>query len=440
MKKTKLMSCVAVVILLISFLLIGCDSSQINSDVDGIKMPSSYTKYEGENYLDVYENLKELGFYNIEFEVIDDLITGWLVSDGEVEYVSIDGEDSFRRGDVFDKNSQVVIAYHTFKSDTSSGTEQKPTGNETYYNVTFDENGGTDVSDLKFKAGYEINIYQDIDSSTKEGYLFLGWYFENGEPFPSKYKIEENISLVAHWEKILPSDWEYAFVNHYQGYSVYYMFDIDTCKFVTFTTSDTYIGEGVFVGDIESQSPVKLIYSDTSITGYEHFQNVGSFGILTDFAGTRISYAIERYPYRAEAILNEIKSQRGDLEEENQDSTVETQGEIYEYAYFDEDEHNKLYILLDIDEDRFAYFNVSNEYYEEGNIDYHSTSNCFKLGEIVRLSYDDYSGEIYYYFTAYESSGVFSMRSENGDGADYTFERDFNVAEAERLLEEIKNN
>ena len=440
MKKTKLMSCVAVVTLLISFLLIGCDSSQMNSEVDGIKMPSSYTKYEGENYLDVYENLKELGFYNIEFEVIDDLITGWLVSDGEVEYVSIDGEDSFRRGDIFDKNSQVVIAYHTFKSDASSGTEQKPTGNETYYNVTFDENGGTDVSDLKFKAGYEINIYQDIDSSTKEGYLFLGWYFENGEPFPSKYKIEENISLVAHWEKILPSDWEYAFVNYYQGYSVYYMFDIDTCKFVTFTTSDTYIGEGVFVGDIESQSPVKLIYSDTSITGYEHFQNVGSFGILTDFAGTRISYAIEGYPYRAEAILNEIKSQRGDLEEENQDSIVETQGEIYEYAYFDENEHNKLYILLDIDEDRFAYFNVANEYYEEGNIDYHSTSNCFKLGEIVRLSYDDYSGEIYYYFTAYESSGVFSMRSENGDGVDYTFERDFNVAEAERLLEEIKNN
>lgn len=429
----------ALPILLAILLLTACQSNTTDANSDVIKMPSNYAKYEGKNYLDVYKSLKELGFYDIEFEVIEDLITGWLVADGEVESVSIDGDDSFRRGDVFDKNSKVIIAYHTFKSNISSNTEQKPTENEKYYNVSFNENGGTNVNDLTFKAGYEINIYQDIPSTTKEGYRFLGWYFENGEEFPTRYCIEKNIALVAHWEKILSSDWEYAFVKFYHDYDVYYMFDVDTSEFVTFTTCDTYIGKGIFVGDIESQSPVKLIYDDTSISNYEQFQNIGSFGVLTDFAGTRISYTVEPYPYRAEAILNEIKSQRGDTEG-NQDSTIETQGEIYEYAYFDENEHNKLYVLLDIDEDRFAYFNVVNEYYEEGNIDYHSTSNCFKLGEIVRLSYDDYSGEIYYYFTAYESSGVFSMRLENGDGADYTFERDFNVAEAESLLEEIKNN
>lgn len=452
MKKTKWLSCVAVVTLLISFLLIGCDSSQINSEVDGIKMPSSYTKYEGENYLDVYENLKELGFYNIEFKVIEDLITGWLVSDGEVEYVSIDGEDSFRRGDIFDKNSQVVIAYHTFKSDTSSGTEQKPTGNETYYNVTFDENGGTDVSDLKFKAGYEINIYQDIDSSTKEGYLFLGWYFENGDPFPSKYKIEENISLVAHWEKILPSDWECAFQRDAQDYSTYYMFDADTNRFVTFSTSDNYIGTGDFIGDIKSQSPVKLIYDSDSIYGYEQFQNIGSYGILTDFNGYKFNFYVEPYPYRAEAILNEIKSQRGDLEEENQDSTVETQGEIYEYAYCITDEEWKIGWLFDIDEDRFVYYEYYEAdpcYYEEGDIKYNSMANGFKLGEMMRLYYDnpaDYVEFGFDYFTPNEEEGIFSMYVVYEDPeyepewVDLTIERDFNVAEAERLLEEIKNN
>ena len=107
----------ALPILLAILLLTACQSNTTDANSDVIKMPSNYAKYEGKNYLDVYKSLKELGFYDIEFEVIEDLITGWLVADGEVESVSIDGDDSFRRGDVFDKN---LINYQVSKSPGST--------------------------------------------------------------------------------------------------------------------------------------------------------------------------------------------------------------------------------------------------------------------------------------------------------------------------------
>ncbi|MBQ4108642.1 MAG: InlB B-repeat-containing protein [Clostridia bacterium] len=434
-------------IVLVSIILSSCQTVTMDENTDVIRMPSSYTEYDGENYQDVYRELKKLGFYDIEFVVIDDLITGWLIADGEVEYVSIDGDDSFRRGDEFEKDSQIVIAYHTFKSGTSSDTEQKPT-EQTYFMVTFEENGGETVNDLTFKSGYEINIYQDIASSTRDGYVFLGWYFENGEEFPARYKIDKNISLVARWEKILPSEWEYAFQRDSQDYSIYYLFDVDTSRFVTFSTSDTYIGKGKFEGNIQGRSPVKLIYEDNSINEHEQFQNIGTYGILTDFNGYKWNYYMEPYPYRAERILNEINNQRENLGNDN--GEIDNNGKVYDYAYYISigEAQYKCYYLFDIDDNRFVYFET-NGVYLFGDILYNSLIDGFKIGEKMCLYYDDpnYSEIGFDHFTPNEFEGVLSSYIDYEDPQYQDewfdigiFNRDFNVAEADRLLEEIKNN
>ncbi|MCI8394760.1 MAG: InlB B-repeat-containing protein [Bacilli bacterium] len=40
----------------------------------------------------------------------------------------------------------------------------------------------------------------------KEGYLFLGWYDENGEIFDFEQNIKGNLKLTAGWAKISPQE------------------------------------------------------------------------------------------------------------------------------------------------------------------------------------------------------------------------------------------
>ena len=66
------------------------------------------------------------------------------------------------------------------------------------YEVTFKTNGGTKLDSLVIKSGDKL---EDIEAPTKDGYKFLGWY-SNGKEFDFDEKIEEDITLVAKWEKI----------------------------------------------------------------------------------------------------------------------------------------------------------------------------------------------------------------------------------------------
>jgi hypothetical protein len=63
---------------------------------------------------------------------LEDLITGWLTNDGEVESVSVDGDKDYSPDVWYSNNVKVVITYHTFPSDdektgpTSSSKEEEP--------------------------------------------------------------------------------------------------------------------------------------------------------------------------------------------------------------------------------------------------------------------------------------------------------------------------
>ncbi len=118
---------------ILSLTLSGCskDSAEVNNDVT---IPASAKDFKKENYEDVQLQLEKAGFTNIKIKSIDDLITGWLTSDGEVENVSIDGVTDFSENDAFDKDSKVVITYHTFKeesSDVSSESSSSSTSSST---------------------------------------------------------------------------------------------------------------------------------------------------------------------------------------------------------------------------------------------------------------------------------------------------------------------
>ena len=106
---------------MICTMVIGCDETVVT----GIYPPISADDCEGMMYEEVAAAFETAGFSNIEYEIIDDLITGWLTKDGEVEKVTLDGNDDFDTNDIFDESTILTISYHTFPQDDE--TEQEET-------------------------------------------------------------------------------------------------------------------------------------------------------------------------------------------------------------------------------------------------------------------------------------------------------------------------
>ena len=80
----------------------------------------------GLDYNRVVEIFKEKGFTNIKLEKIEDLITGWVTKEGEVEKVTVNGDENYAPDKWVDASVEVVIYYHTFpnKDNGSSSTKR----------------------------------------------------------------------------------------------------------------------------------------------------------------------------------------------------------------------------------------------------------------------------------------------------------------------------
>lgn len=81
--------------------------------------PASAQEFKYDNYKDVETSLKNAGFTNIKTAILYDIVWGW-TSEGEVDSVSIDGNDEFLKGAIFDKTAEVIITYHMKAEDDPS--------------------------------------------------------------------------------------------------------------------------------------------------------------------------------------------------------------------------------------------------------------------------------------------------------------------------------
>lgn len=86
-----------------------------------IKMVCDNSKYKNTNYSETIKELKTLGFKNIREEPIYDIDGDFFDADeGAVEMVKINGSDSYKRGEIFKNNVEVIISYHLKVSDDPS--------------------------------------------------------------------------------------------------------------------------------------------------------------------------------------------------------------------------------------------------------------------------------------------------------------------------------
>lgn len=66
------------------------------------------------------------------------------------------------------------------------------------FQVTFNSNGGSIVAPIQTGLKKEVEAPKN---PVRDGYVFSGWYLGE-EKFDFDSKIEENITLVAHWEEV----------------------------------------------------------------------------------------------------------------------------------------------------------------------------------------------------------------------------------------------
>ena len=82
-----------------------------------IKAPlSSLDAYEL-NYEDVVKQFEQAGFTNVDTMKIEDLVVGWLASDGGVDKITIDGDEDYSTSSWYDPTAQVLVYYHTYPED-----------------------------------------------------------------------------------------------------------------------------------------------------------------------------------------------------------------------------------------------------------------------------------------------------------------------------------
>ena len=81
---------------------------------DKISVTIDYKECKNQNYRELENKFKSLGFNNIEIIAKRDLVTGWIDKEGNVEKVLINNK-KFKKGDLFSKEAKIEIFYHSFK-------------------------------------------------------------------------------------------------------------------------------------------------------------------------------------------------------------------------------------------------------------------------------------------------------------------------------------
>ncbi len=84
-----------------------------------IKIDIDKKYFDSKKYGDVVSKLEELGFTNISLKPLYDIVIGFTPEES-IESVTIDGKDDYRKGDVFNKDVEVVVSYHLKESDDPS--------------------------------------------------------------------------------------------------------------------------------------------------------------------------------------------------------------------------------------------------------------------------------------------------------------------------------
>ena len=80
-----------------------------------VKITENMCSCQGKNFNGVVAQFRSAGFSNVQAVPLCDLNIFTAKKNGQVESVSINGDDDFDEGDIFQKKDSVIITYHSVK-------------------------------------------------------------------------------------------------------------------------------------------------------------------------------------------------------------------------------------------------------------------------------------------------------------------------------------
>ena len=137
-------------------------------DLNKVDVVNSESYFVGKNFEEVVEILQDWGFINIETVPVYDII--WDITEpGSTKNVTINGSDTFKNGDVFDKDVLIIITYSM--RDDDDPTKQK-------YTITWQYEDGTIIKSDELLWG-SVPMYTgntpSKNSTNEFKYTFNGW-------------------------------------------------------------------------------------------------------------------------------------------------------------------------------------------------------------------------------------------------------------------------
>lgn len=193
-----------------------------------VMVPDSASNLKYINYQETVEKLRQAGFTNIKTEAVYDIVWGF-TAEGTVASITIGEVSDFNRGDVFEKDTPVVVTYHMKEGDkpaeTTSPTETEPpveTPSTEPERVSYSTNdyetakkGNSGVFSY-VDRGTNYDIYWIIDFDA--GYVY---YFTegNGEESCDRLAIESgdlnDVLIITYHDD--GDEWSYGFHFNYKN-------------------------------------------------------------------------------------------------------------------------------------------------------------------------------------------------------------------------------
>ena len=106
---------------------ISCENDKINVTENYIdykaklaegqtKVTKSWEDFISVNYSEAVTDLEGMGFTNVSAEPIYDISLG-ITDEGKMAFITIDGHEDFRRGEVYNSDAEVIVKYHALKDN-----------------------------------------------------------------------------------------------------------------------------------------------------------------------------------------------------------------------------------------------------------------------------------------------------------------------------------
>ncbi|HEM4571826.1 TPA: DUF4839 domain-containing protein [Streptococcus suis] len=206
-----------------SFSLVACGSSSEPTNTNKIAIPVGSSPEEAD-YQSVQKQLEDAGFENVSTQKIEDLTFGIFTKDGEIEKITVKGEEVFSKGDLFEKDVPITIHYHTFKeydNETEESSSKPVETSESSSNAS--TTSSSSVEEVTEPVKEEVITVDNPDFA----YVTSNYDESKAKEFVEKYKGQ-----------IVEFDGHVAYTAPYGNYDTRFDFLLETGDWIDENTSN----------------------------------------------------------------------------------------------------------------------------------------------------------------------------------------------------------